>query len=82
MHTGTNFDVPSLVECPEVHIIGRSTSSIEDQWMFLECRKECIQKMGTKVFTSKGLEITDVLRIVPCVEKIRTVSTIKFENSN
>ena len=62
VRTGKKIDVPSLVECPEVHIIGRSTSSIEDQRMFLECRRECIQKLGMNIFTSKGLEITDVLR--------------------
>ena len=55
-------NVQAIVERPELHIIGRSTSGIEDQRKFIECRRQCMQQMGTKLFTSEGLEITDVLR--------------------
>eukprot|EP00731_Ephydatia_muelleri_P009736 Em0005g322a len=60
--TGMYVNVQAIVERPELHIIGRSTSSIEDQRKFIECRRQCMQQMGTKLFTSEGLEITDVLR--------------------
>ena len=38
---GVNIDVPTVVEEPQVHIFGRSSSSLDDQSQFIECRREC-----------------------------------------
>ena len=36
---GADIDVPTVVEDPEVHILGRSSSSLSDQLNYIECRK-------------------------------------------
>ncbi len=59
---GEDIDVQSTVETPEVHIVGRSSSSVEDQSLFSACRNECISKLDTPLHLSNGVEVTDVLR--------------------
>ena len=59
---GIFIDVQTFVEAPEVHILGRSTSSLQDQMMFSECRKQCISELDKKLTTKAGTPITDVLR--------------------
>lgn len=39
-HMGVNIDVPALIEKPEVHIIARSSSSTEEQLLFVQTRRE------------------------------------------
>lgn len=51
--TGRKVDVQSLVELPEIHIIGRSTSSIEDQLKFNECRVESLADMANHLTTCR-----------------------------
>ena len=60
---GVEIDVPTVVEKPEIHILGRSGSSIEHQLMFLETRKECLREMETTtVNTNSGTPIRDYVR--------------------
>jgi len=59
---GSQLMVQTFVEEPEVHILGRSTSSLQDQLMFSECRRECISELDQKLTTKAGTLITDKLR--------------------
>ena len=57
-----SIDVQSTVESPEVYILGRSSSSLEDQALFSACRNECINTLHTPLLLSNGTKILDVLR--------------------
>lgn len=59
---GIDIDVPTTVEKPETHIIGRSSSSTQDQLMFIGIRKECLQQMRNTLKTMAGVEIRDIIR--------------------
>ena len=59
---GVNIDVPTVVEEPQVHIFGRSSSSLDDQSQFIECRRECLLQMGEVLHTKAGIPIHDVMR--------------------
>ena len=39
---GENIDVPTVVEDPDLHILGRSSSSLCDQLQYIKCRRECL----------------------------------------
>ncbi len=54
---GKSLDVESVVERPQLHIIGRSGSSLDEQAKFNNCRKECLLEMPTKLETSSGVEL-------------------------
>ena len=58
---GIEIDVQAEVQTPEVHIIGRSSSSTQDQLLFVEVRRECLKDMNT-TFTMAGVEIRDIIR--------------------
>ena len=58
---GINIDVPAMVEKSEVHIIGRSSSSTQDQLLFVDIRRECMQQMSTLI-TTAGVEVRDIVR--------------------
>ena len=60
---GLNIDIQTFVEEPQVHILARSSSSVEDQQMFSECRRECTDQLQETLKTSRGTVITDVIRI-------------------
>ena len=53
------IDVPTVVEKPEVYILGRSTSSTLDQLKFITKRRECLQE---KLHTRMGIPVSDVVR--------------------
>lgn len=57
---GADIDVPTTVEEPQVHILGRSSSSFEDQTRFIECRRECLLDMVKVLHTQAGIPIHDV----------------------
>ena len=59
---GREIDVQSTIEAPEVHIIGRSSSSLEDQALFNACRKECLLHLSTPLRLNTGTVVSDVLR--------------------
>ena len=59
---GINIDVPAVVAKPEVYIIGRSSSSTEDQLLFVETRRECLKEMRETISTTTQVEVHDVLR--------------------
>ena len=59
---GINIDVPATVEKPEVHIIGRSSSSTQDQLLFVDTRRECLQQMRSTLITTAGVEVRDIVR--------------------
>ena len=56
------IDVQCVVEKPQIHILGRSSSSLEDQALFNECRIDCIKEMSEILHTSSGIPIRDILR--------------------
>ena len=58
---GVDIDVQAVLAQPEVHILGRSTSSIEDQKMFLDTRRECLRQMGERLCTKKGVQVHDIV---------------------
>ncbi len=45
---GKDIDVQSTIEAPELHILGRSTSSLQDQATYNTCRKECLEQLSEK----------------------------------
>lgn len=57
-----DIDVQSVVERPQVYILGRCGSSEVDQLAYINTRKACLQSMNIKITTSNGVEITDVMR--------------------
>lgn len=59
---GMNFDIQSTVESPEVHIFGRSSSSLDDQALFSAARNECIKELDKPLELTDGLKVFDVLR--------------------
>ena len=59
---GTNIDVPTDVEDPQIHILGKSTSSLKDQAQFSEKRRECLASLNLDLRTKSGIPVTDVMR--------------------
>ena len=59
---GKDIDVQSTVETPEIHILGRSSSSLEDQALFSACRNECLSELNSSLSLRNGTQVTDVLR--------------------
>ena len=59
---GISIDVPAFVQIPEVHIIARSSSSTQDQLLFIDVRKECIEEMSDTLKTTAGVEVHDIVR--------------------
>lgn len=57
-----DFDVQSTVEAPEIHIFGRSTSSLEDQATFNACRKQCLKELSVPLYLTSGEQVTDIMR--------------------
>ena len=57
-----NLDVPATVEKPEVHIIGRSSSSTQDHLLFVDKRRECLQQMRSTLITTAGVQVRDIVR--------------------
>lgn len=56
------IDVQSTVEAPELHILGRSASTIDDQALFSSCRNECLSTLSTPLCLSNGVQVLDILR--------------------
>ena len=59
---GKEIDVQSTIEAPEVHILGRSTSSLDDQATYNACRRACLSELSTTVSMSTGEVVFDVVR--------------------
>ena len=59
---GVNIDVPTVVEDPQIHILGRSTSSLSDQAQFIESRRECLLDLSQELTTKAGIPVNDVMR--------------------
>ena len=59
---GVDIDVPALVEKPEVHIIAHSSSSTEEQQLFVKTCRECLEQMTKTLKASTGVEIHDVVQ--------------------
>ena len=47
---GINIDVPAI-EDPQLHILSRSSSSINDQTQFIESRRECLLELSELLMT-------------------------------
>ena len=59
---GTNIDVPSVVEQPEIHILGRSESSLEEQSSFTDCRRDGLKEINIILETATGGQLHEVAR--------------------
>ena len=57
---GITLDVESVVEEPEIHILGRSKSSLRDQCMFSECRVDCLLEMSP-ISISEDVLVADIM---------------------
>ena len=57
-----SIDVQSTIETPELHILGKSSSSIEDQALFSACRNQCLSDLNTPLHLSNGVQVNDVMR--------------------
>ena len=55
-------DVQGIVECPELHIIGRSPSTLKDQLKYVQCRKQCMFEMGAPISLANTVVGTDIVR--------------------
>ena len=60
---GIDIDVPAAIQKPEVHIIGRSSSSTQDQLFFIDIRRECLKQIRNKctLKTTAGVEVCDIV---------------------
>ena len=56
------IDVEQIVEAPEIYILARSLSSIEDETKFNQARFDDLPNISTPISTLKGVEVTDTLR--------------------
>ena len=52
----------SFIEKPEIHILGLSSSSLDDQVGFIPDRYECLQELNEVIYSSKHVPVTDVAR--------------------
>ena len=59
---GIDIDVPANIEKPEILIIGRSSSSTQDQLLFIDIRRECLQHMRNTLTTTAGVEVRDIIQ--------------------
>ena len=59
---GSDIDVPAVLDQPEIHILARSSSTIEDQLMFAETRRNSLSEIPESLYTSNGVEVVDVIR--------------------
>ena len=59
---GLEIDVKEVVEKPEIHIVGRSSSLTQQQLLFSETRRECLQHIKETMKTQNGIEVYDILR--------------------
>ena len=60
--TGVEVDVPTLVETPEIHILGQSGSSLDDQAQFSKTQRECLEGLSISLQTTTGITINDICR--------------------
>ncbi len=61
---GVDIDIQTIVETPELHILARSGSSLHDQRMFNECRRQSLAKFSSTIYTKEGIPIKDNIRFM------------------
>ena len=59
---GVDIDVVAIAQKPQVHILGRSSSSTEDQLMFVQTRRDCLKQVGKMFCTKSGVKVHDTVR--------------------
>ena len=61
-----DIHVQSIVERPQVYILGRCGSPEVEQLAYINTRnrKACLQSINSKNTTSNGVNITDVMRFI------------------
>lgn len=59
---GVSIDVETEVERPHIYIFARSSSTLEDQASFHECRRECLTDLQTELRMTGGIPYQDVVR--------------------
>ena len=59
---GIDIDVPTLVESPEIHILGRSGSSLDNQAEFNTTRNQFLQDLSVSLKTTSGVPVQDICK--------------------
>ena len=60
LEKGENIDVPPVVEDPELHILGRSSSSLWDNLHYIQCRRECLLGLHEGLLSKAGILVHNV----------------------
>ena len=55
-------DIQTIIESPEVYIVGRLSSSDSEQLAYVDSRLECLEEISLPLKTREGQEIHDVMR--------------------
>ena len=58
-----DIDVPTTVKMPEVHILGRSTSLLENQAELNITHKECLSDFSVCLTTTSEVQVHDICQI-------------------
>ena len=58
---GIDIDVQAEVQTSEINIIARSSSSTEDQLLFVKVRRECLKEMSTTLMKSTEVQTLGTL---------------------
>ena len=72
---GIDIDVPTLVESPEIHILGRSGSSLDNQAEFNTIRKQCLQDLSVSLKTTSGVPVQDICRFFGQLHSLKLDTT-------
>ena len=57
---GIDIDVSTLVESPEIHILGRSSFSLDNQAEFNTTRNQFLQDLSVSLKTTSGVPVQDI----------------------
>ena len=63
--TGIDINVQADIEKPQIHILTKASSSIEDQLLHSARRLECIKGLEIELEISNGYKIIDKLLFFP-----------------
>ena len=60
--TGEKVSIQAQVEAPQLHIIARSSSTVEEQLCYVETRTDCLQELSNPLANKSGIEFVDMMR--------------------
>lgn len=59
---GVEIEVMSMVETPEIHILGRSSSSLQDQRTFTDPQRQSLSEFRESILADNGVPISDIVQ--------------------